>query len=83
MVAWMVDEERNDGASSQEFVGGSLVNKWKAVQKATLSVIRITVTCNRLIRAESAVNVHMMQFPILTMNVCLKTMQNDVLGYDV
>ena len=53
------------------------------VQKAALSVISITVTCSRVIRAEKAVNVNMMQFHILTMNVCLKTMQNDVLGYDV
>ena len=59
------------------------VDKWTAVQKATLSVICITVTCKRVIRAEKAVNVNMTQFPILTMNVCLKTMQNDVLGYDV
>ena len=59
------------------------VNKWTAVQKATLPVICIVVTCKREIRAEKVVNVNMMQFPILTMNVCRKTMQNDVLGYDV
>ena len=35
-----------------------------AVQKASLSVINITVTCSRVIRAEKAVNVNMMQFPI-------------------
>ena len=59
------------------------VNKRTAVQKETLSVIFKSITCNRVIRAENTVNVNMMQFPIFTMNVCLKTMKNDVLGYDV
>ena len=40
------------------------VSKGTTVQKATLSVICITVTCNRVIREEKAVNVNMMQFPI-------------------